>query len=196
MGYSWGVMIDRPFAENYGISTGIHITSTGGKILARENTAVTPPNVANRVTSANFDYRLQFVEVPLALKLRSDEVANGIHVFGQVGGSLGLNISKKASYEVTYTDATDPSGLKEVTGENEKIFDGLAIAPAMLSLNLGGGIEYALTDKMALVLGLFFNNGFVPDITNPAQLDMGYKGKFADGNVRLNNLALRIGIFF
>ncbi|WP_276134939.1 porin family protein [Polluticoccus soli] len=196
VGYSWGLMVDRPFAENYGVATGIQLTTTGGKILSRENTDATPPTVANRVTSAYFDYKLQFVEVPLALKLRSDEVSNGVHVFGQLGLSLGLNISKKASFEVTYTDASDPSGLKTVSGDNEKIFDGLAIAPAMLSLNLGGGIEYDISDKMALTVGLFFNNGFAPDITNPAQLDMGYKGKFADGNVRLNNLALRVGIFF
>jgi opacity protein-like surface antigen len=197
LGYSWGLMVDRPFAENYGIATGIHLTTTGGKILAQENTNVPPPTgVANRVTRAYFDYRLQFIEVPLALKLRSDEVANGVHVFGQVGLSLGLNIGKKASFDVTYTDASDPSGFKEVSGENEKIFDGLAIAPAMLSLNLGGGVEYDLTDKMALLVGLFFNNGFAPDITNPAKLDMGYKGKFGDGTIRLNNLALRIGIFF
>ena len=196
MGYSWGLMVDRPFAENYGIATGFHITSTGGKILAEENTAVVQPAVANRVTIADFDYRLQYIEVPLALKLRSDEVGNGLHVFGQMGLSLGINISKKATYEVTYTDATAPNGVRTIDGENEKVFGGLAIAPAMLSLNLGGGLEYPISSKMALYMGLFFNNGFVPDVTNPAQLDMGYKGKFSDGNVRLNNLALRFGIFF
>lgn len=188
VGYSWGLMVDRPFAENYGIATGIHLTTTGGKILAQDNQNDT---ITNTISFADFDYRLQFVEVPLALKLRSDEVANGIHVFGQVGLSLGLNISKKATYEVRYSDGSKPS-----YGDNEKIFGGLAIAPAMLSLNLGGGVEYDITDKMALVVGLFFNNGFAPDITNPARLDMGYKGRFADGNVRLNNLALRVGIFF
>jgi len=46
---------------------------------------------------------------------------------------------------------------------------------------------------------LFFNNGFAPDATNPEKYDgsrLGYQGTFRDGNVRLNNFALRVGLFF
>jgi hypothetical protein len=193
MGYSWGLMIDKPFAENYGFSTGLHITTSGGKILAQENRSVSQP--ATRVTYADFDYRLQFLEIPFNLKLRSDELGSGIHVFGQAGLSLGLNISKKASYEVRYID-TVGTPEKTVSETNEKLFGGLSIPPLMLSLNIGGGVEYAISNKMAIYAGLFFNNGFAPDATNPNRLDMNYSGSFSDGNTRLNNIALRLGIFF
>ena len=193
IGYSWGLMIDKPFAENYGFSTGLHITSTGGKIEAKENPSV--PQPATRVTYADFDYRLQFLEVPFNLKLRSDELGSGIHVFGQTGLSLGLNISKKASYTVRYID-TVGTPEKTVDETNEKLFGGLSIPPLMLSLNIGGGVEYAISNKMAIYAGLFFNNGFAPDATNPNRLDMNYTGSFSDGNTRLNNFTLRFGIFF
>ncbi|RYE25869.1 MAG: PorT family protein [Sphingobacteriales bacterium] len=200
-GYSWGLMMDYYFAENYGIATGFQLNSTGGKILATQNLQVTQPSGAGVVRSAYFDYRTQFLEIPFNLKLRSDAVGkSGVRFFGQIGLSLGFNISKKASYEVTYSDTSNasPTGFadKTVSGENEKLQGGLSISPVMLGMNLGAGVEYPITPKMSIYGGVFFNNGFVPDATNPREIKMDYKGKFSDGNTRLNNIAFRIGLFF
>jgi hypothetical protein len=85
--------------------------------------------------------------------------------------------------------------VKTAYGDREKL-KGLGIAPVLLQMNIGGGIEIPVTDKMSIYTGLFFNNGFVPDVTNPKELDLDYKGRFSDGNVRLNNIALRLGMFF
>ena len=57
-------------------------------------------------------------------------------------------------------------------------------------------MEYAVSSKMSVYAALLFNNGFAPDVTNPKELDLDYKGKFSDGNVRMNNIALRLGLFF
>jgi hypothetical protein len=197
IGFTWGLMLDYFFAENYAISSGFQLNSTGGKILAVQNSTLTPLSDPF-VKSADFDYRLQYLELPFNLKMRSDELGTGMRVFGQIGLSLGINISKKASYEVTYVE-TNAAGLpadKIVSGENEKLQGGLSVAPAALQMNLGGGLEYPITEKMSFYVGLFFNNGFLPDATNPKEFKMDYKGKFSDGNVRLNNFALRIGLFF
>jgi hypothetical protein len=197
-GFSWGLMADYYFAENYGIATGFQLTTTGGKILAEQNLQVTQPTT-NVVKSADFAYRAQYLEIPFNLKLRSDEFGSGTRVFGQLGLSAGINISKKATYEVLYTETNATTGItadKIASGENEKLQGGLAIAPAMLALNVGAGVEHPITEKMSIYGGLFFSNGFLPDATNPRELDLDYKGKFSDGNVRLNNLSLRIGIFF
>jgi opacity protein-like surface antigen len=197
IGYTWGLMMDYPFAENYGIATGFQIVTEGGKILAEENTNTTQPATINRVTKADFDYTLKYLEIPFGLKLRSDELGGGLHVFGQMGLSLGINIGKKASYDVSYTDTSDGKVIVRSVSENgEKIFGSSAIAPVLLSLNLGAGLEYSLSEKMSLYLGLFFNNGFVPDVTNPNRLDLNYKGKFSDSNTRMNSIALRLGLFF
>jgi hypothetical protein len=198
IGFTWGLMMDYYFAENYGIATGFQLNTTGGKILAQQNDDV-PPLSVPYVKSADFDYRLQYLELPFNLKLRSDELGSGTKLFGQIGLSAGINISKKATYEVTYveTNAAGNETDKTVTGENEKIGGGLSVAPVNLQMNIGGGIEHPISEKMSFYVGLFFNNGFLPDATNPKELkDMGYKGKFTDGNTRLNNFALRIGLFF
>lgn len=197
IGFSWGLMLDYFFAENYAIASGFQLNSTGGKILAVQNSSI-PPLTTPFVKSADFEYRLQYLELPFNLKMRSDELGTGLRVFGQIGLALGINISKKATYEVTYVEnnaAGQPDDVV-VSGENEKLTGGLSVAPASLQMNLGGGIEYPISQKMSFYAGLFFNNGFLPDATNPKEFKMDYKGKFSDGNTRLNNFALRIGLFF
>lgn len=194
-GFAWGLIMDYYFAENYGISTGFQLNYTGGKVTATINNAATQPVATNVVRAATFDYKIQYLEVPFALKLRSDDM-NGVRVFGQIGISVGVPISKKASYSVTFTDTLNKQTIEKVAaGENEKI-RGVGISPVLMQMNLGGGLEYALTQKMSLYAGVFFNNGFVPDVTSPKDLDLDFKGNFSDGNVRLNNIAIRVGLFF
>lgn len=197
IGFSWGLMIDYFFSDNYGIATGFQLTSTGGKMNVERNPNVAAPAAANIVQSANFDYKLQYLEIPFGLKLLSDELSSGIRVYGQVGVCAGIGISKKANYDVTYSDTNSAGATvsKTVAGEDEKI-QGTGISPVMLHMNLGAGIEYPISAKMSFTAGIYFNNGFVPDVTNPKEFDLDYKGKFSDGNTRLNSVGLRIGIFF
>lgn len=198
LGYMWGLLMDYYFAENYGIATGFNLNTSGGII----STKYVGPNTSgstyatSTVYQTKFNYNLQYFEVPFNLKLRSDELgAAGIRVFGQLGVTVGFNIARKATYTVKYSDSTGTI-LTEQNGNNEKLKGTLAVPPVMFGLNVGGGAEYPITDKMSIYAGLFFNNGFAPDATNPANYDMGYNGSFKDGNTRLNNLAIRIGIFF
>jgi hypothetical protein len=154
---------------------------------------VSAPIDNNTVTSSYVEYRLQYFEIPFGLKLRSDELPMGLRIFGQIGVSAAFNISKKADYEITYIDN---SGVQRTArGDREKIV-GTGVAPVLMEMNLGAGVEYPITDKLSFYTGLFFNNGFAPDVTNPKQFDLGYTGKFTDANTRLNNFALRIGLLF
>ena len=198
LGYSWGLLMDYYFAENYGISTGFNLNTSGGIISTKYvgPAATSSIYVTSNVYATKFNYNLQYLEVPFNLKLRSDELGNaGIRVFGQIGVTVGFNLARKTTYTVSYSDSTG-SALMEKSGNNEKLKGALAVPPVMFSLNVGGGLEYPITEKMSIYGGLFFNNGFAPDATNPGNYDMGYLGSFKDGNTRLNNLALRLGIFF
>ena len=198
IGYSWGLMIDYFFTENYGIASGVQLTTSGGMINATYDINKMPnPAPINVVTGADIDYRLQYFEVPFGLKLMSDELSGGVRVFGNLGITAAINIGKKGSYSVNYTDTAGGAQVtKQAVGENEKLKGGLSVTPILFQMNLGGGIEYRVSQKMSFYLGLFFNNGFAPDVTNPKELNMGYKGTFTDGNIRLNSMSLKIGMFF
>ncbi|MBS1589047.1 MAG: PorT family protein [Bacteroidetes bacterium] len=194
IGYTWGLMVDYFFAENYGISTGFQLNTSGG--IIRASRIDQDSVIKNAVYNTDFNYTLQYLEIPFQLKLRSDELKSvgGMRVFGQLGLTGGFNIGKKATYSVDYTDA---NGNREtIHGDHEKMIGSFTIAPFLLQLNIGAGVEKTISDKMSLYGGIFFNNAFLPDVTNPNQYDFGYKGTFTDGNIRLNNLALRVGLFF
>jgi opacity protein-like surface antigen len=196
VGFAWGLMIDYFFAENYGIATGFQINRMSGGINATLNPAATQPTGPNIVNFADFTYKVQYLEVPFGLKLRSDDLGGGIRIFGQLGVSLGITLSKKATYSVTFTDTMNNGNvIKNASGDNEKL-TGLGVTPLLFQMNVGGGVEYAVSSKMSVYAALLFNNGFAPDVTNPKELDLDYKGKFSDGNVRMNNIALRLGLFF
>jgi hypothetical protein len=162
---------------------------TGGKI----NSKYLGTDKANVVQNANFNYRLNYLEIPVALKLRTDPIS-GFRFFGQLGLTTGFNIAKKATYNVDYYDGNGKALNSK--GENEKIKGTLAIAPVMFTMNIGGGAEYPINNKLAAYAGIFFNNGFAPDATNPNKYSMAYDQSFKDGNTRLNNFALRLGLFF
>lgn len=198
VGFMYGLMAEYFFAPNYGLVTGLQINSTGGKMNA---TNITPAaaTMANQVLKADFDYQLQYLEIPLALKLKTDNI-NRFKFFGQLGITAGINIGKKASYTVSYTDASG-AVKPDATGDKIKITGDLgAIAPVLFEMNIGAGAEYPLSNKLTAYFGLFFNNGFAPDATAPQKYDsdkLGYgKASFKDGNTRLNNFALRLGLFF
>lgn len=195
-GYGWGMLIDYYFTENYGLATGFQFNTTGGRILATFNNTMPVPTEAY-VKYADFNYRLQYIEVPLNFKVKSDEITSGLKVFGNFGLALGINVSKKATYEVVTSRQVIGGSVEQIAaGDNEKLIGTFSINPILFQLNVGGGVEYPISNKISLYSGLFFNNGFTPDVTNPSHIKQGYDGKFSDGGIRLNNFALRIGLFF
>ncbi len=191
VGFIYGLMADYNFASNYAFSTGLQVNMTGGNILADRTGG--PSAAASTVNTADFSYKLDYLEIPLALKLRTDDLS-GFRFFGQLGLTTGFNIAKKASYSVYYIN--DNGQASVANGEKEKLKGVLAVAPVMFQMNIGAGTEYVISNKLAIYAGLFFNNGFAPDATNPNSYSLPYHGKFQDGNTRLNNLALRLGLFF
>lgn len=189
VGFTYGLMMDYNFAENYAFVTGIQVNMTGGKISTVR--AGSPTTNASAVNAADFTYRFNYVEIPLALKMRTDPFS-GFRFFGQAGITPGINIAKKADYEVAYIDA---NGVSSLATEENVILKGFN-SPVLLQMNIGVGLEYPISNKLAGYLGVFFNNGFAPDATNPDDYKLNYSGSFKDGNTRLNNFALRFGLYF
>lgn len=189
IGFTYGLMGDFHFAENYAVGTGIQVNSTGGKI----NTS-NPNALKGEVSKSSFDYSVQYLEIPVALKLKTDRMGK-ISIFGQAGMTIGFNISKKMTYDMSVID-TGSSAKNYTVGEKEKIKGGIGnIAPIMFQMNIGAGIQYAIGKKLDAYAGIFFNNGFAPNATDPTKIS-NIPASFTDGNTRLNNFALRLGFYF
>jgi hypothetical protein len=155
MGYNFGLLVDYFFGDNYAITSGLTINTTGGKLeyLSSGNNTVEPRQ----------RYNLRYIEIPVGLKLRSEDLKR-MNIYGRFGLSPQLNIMAKDN---------DDNGISDEV----KLLD--------LGYHIGGGIEYSVGGKNALVFGLLFNNGFM-DITSSSYHDKAI----------LNRLVFEFGFIF
>ncbi|MFW5890228.1 MAG: porin family protein, partial [Marinilabiliaceae bacterium] len=123
-GYNFGVVMDRFFAENYAFSTGLTINTTGGKLRYAENG-----------DERDMEYQLRYIEVPLGLKLRSNDFRR-TNFYGRFGLTPQINIDARDDQDKTI-------------GEQVRFFD--------LAYHLGAGLEYSIGGSNALMFGLVYH---------------------------------------
>ena len=148
LGFSYGLLGDFNFAENYSFSTGLTITTINGKSTeVRSLPSANPP-----VSQAEYEYKykLQYIEVPLTVKLKTAKM-NETRWYGQFGLSndfkVGAKLDAKTSGQSEIKDG--PAGVKFYRA----------------GLIIGAGGEFDISGNTSLVAGLTYNNGFT-DITS------------------------------
>jgi len=123
LGWKGGLLADYQFADNYYLHSGLLIHS---KALDTDYS----------------DQSLTTIEIPLALKLRSQEVAENVHITGFFGGTFDLNVSAKYK---------DENGVEI---DNSDAFNTFG-----MSFMAGAGAEYDL-DYGSIGIGLSYHLGF------------------------------------
>ncbi len=167
-GVNIGLNLDKFFAPNYALRTGISIDNTGGNLIFRDSTTLkTNGGDEELPEGSTVHYKLQYINIPLGLKLKTNEIGY-LTFFTHLGINGGINI--KATGEV------DDFEL-----ENENISDEIKLFN--LGYYIGAGVEYSIGGNSAIILGLTYTNGFI-DITDDSD------------KVTLGNFAIRIGILF
>lgn len=176
-GFNYGIIGDFNIADNYAFSTGITLTNTGGKVSMPDVQEVTSAGGTTEFGYGNTvaDIRLSNIEIPLTLKLKTNEIGY-LKYFGQFGLGLSFNYDASADEDFTYITANDA----EQTITNEDVDYGDEINLIRASLIVGLGAEYNLSGNTSFIFGLTFNNGF----TNIFSEDTYQAG--ANGNA-LNN---------
>ncbi len=178
-GFSYGLITDFNFASKYAFSTGIDITYRGGKFKTIQELK-TKVN-EDSVISTSAAYVLQYLEIPITLKLKTNEIGS-VTYYVQVGVAPGINIRARKNYEST-TQTTVLGTQYTTTAPGSKIDAQSEINSLNLSMIIGGGVEYTLSGQTVLVGGIQFNNGFL-DVFD------------GDPKVNSNYLALTLGILF
>jgi opacity protein-like surface antigen len=158
IGFTYGLMMDFDFTSNYAISTGIELSHRKGK---------------TKNDSLSFKYNLQYIDLPVALKLRTNEIGY-ITYYGKFGFIPGINV--KATYDLE--SSTD------LVADDDDVKFSSDINAFNLGLIVGGGIHYGLSGNTAIMVELLYNNGFI-DILKE------------DGNqLKTSYVALNLGVYF
>ncbi len=141
LGFGYGLITEFTLADNYSLATGVESVYSGGKLQ----------NVDTIGTTTTATYRVQYIEIPIALKMKTNEI-NYITYFAKFGGGLNMRLNSFADF--SYKDAMGnslPSLLDEDIKSDINLF--------RISFLIGLGIEYSLGGTTSALFGINFNNG-------------------------------------
>lgn len=181
-GYSIGLMAEIPMGPtgNYRFATGLFLTTIGGK------TAALATDIDTLGTSLlhNRTMNLRFVEVPLTIKLMTNEIGY-MRYFGTIGLMGGVNVRARADDELIYTT----NGVTRTDSENNiDIQDNIRAIRA--SLVIGAGMEYNFSGQTAALIGITYNNSIINVLEKDAIPGFESPKLFAE------YLELTLGVFF
>jgi hypothetical protein len=169
---SIGIVLDYFFGENYAFSSGLEYGVKGGKISYKPGGDL---GGGRQIDELN----IQYLQIPVSLKLFTNEVATDTRIYFQLGASLNGRISSKINgsnfYRINATDEIKAN-------KRYNFFDADAI--------LGAGAEWQLGTNTKLFGGLSYHRGLI-DIDR-------YYEKVLDKDIAVRNnfFALDLGIKF
>ena len=168
-----GVIGDYFFSNNYAFSSGLMYRSKGSKI--RYNFMTENPDGSPMTVPAEDDLTVQYLEIPITLKLFTNEVAPDVVLYFQVGGSLGTKVSGQVNNQKVING--------EKTAKRFNVFETSAI--------LGTGAEMQLGQSTKLFGGITYLRGL-------SNIDNFYSDRLGDKNISLKNngVSIDVGIKF
>lgn len=164
---SYGLMIDKYFTENYAIATELAVTSMTGKLMPT-NAVInrTENNVGTTHINPEYTYKFQYINVPLMLKMRTNEIGY-FRYYAEFGMNFGFMIRSKAdirasSLELKNVNINDPDPEDEFTlndaSSGKNLNDEVRFFRS--ALLVGAGIQYNIFGNTQLVAGLRYENSF------------------------------------
>lgn len=148
IGFAWGFIAEKNFTENHSFATGFNMIFNGGKLKY-------PTSVDGSAGILNRNYFLKYIEIPLTLKMRTNDL-NGTRYFGRIGLGTAFRIGSKVTDEFTTAGGV-------VSTYPKKNYDKVNFARE--SLIVGAGGEFEISGGPKLGVELTFNNGFTNILT-------------------------------
>lgn len=146
-GFSWGFVAEFPIANNHKLASGFNIIYSNGLLRYPDQRVV---NSITHTGELQRVYQLEFLEIPLLLRLRTENGQKAVF-FATIGLGTGFRLDAHS------TDTFD-SGILVISEDKSKITDEVTVLRH--SLIVGMGIEYLVSGNTRIMAGLQFNNGF------------------------------------
>jgi hypothetical protein len=179
LGFSWGFIADLTLTENYFIKTGFNIDYLNGK-LKYPYSIIFDFDTIPTTGEMHRKYNLRYIEVPLVLKMRTNQF-NKMAFFGEIG--FGTSFLLKAKSQDDFRYENDNYKTDENISDEIKFMRG--------GLIVGAGVEYFIDESTSLLFSLDFSNGLTNIFKGENTVDPGLKEK---GN--LNYFTLNVGVMF
>lgn len=174
IGLGWGFIGELTIADNFSFATGFDVNYMGGKLQKLGILYTFDGDTAPSPASVISNYRFQFLDIPLTLKMKTNEI-NYITYFARIGGSVGICFNAKADQEYSPLSGTTKETISDLNLKDEK---------KLLRANflISGGIEYSLGGTTSALAELSFVNGLTYQIDDSKSIG--------------NYIMLKLGIMF
>ena len=175
-GFGVGVVADYFFGANYAVSSGVTYNMKGGNV-AYNYTYADPASVGGTITKSGKDeLSLQYLEIPIALKLFTNEITPETRFYFQAGTSLNTMLNAKVN-EKKVDDGGDKFTKRFNTFEIDVLIGVGAEKKIGESTKLFAGITYhrGLTDADDAYYADLFGDDKVEVKNNSFSLDLGVK---------------------
>jgi len=168
--FGGGVIADYFFSENYAFSTGLIYNARGAGVKY----SFTPTTGTRQQGSDEFS--IQYLEIPVTIKLYTNDVATDTKVYFQAGGSLDPRVSAKVNNNKL--DADDK--------KNTKHFNFMDV-----SVLIGAGAEKQVGESTKVFGGISYHRGLF-------DIDNYYEDRLDTKNIEIKNsyFALDLGLKF
>lgn len=136
--FGYGLMAEIAIndEETYMFGTGLEFSYTGGKVKYDYSSFGVP-------VSGSADIRIQNLDIPLTLKLKTADNGTGLRYFGRFGVVSSFRLNAEIEGDNVETSLTDQTSAFNVL------------------LTVGAGVEYQLSGTTYLHVEPFFSNGFI-----------------------------------
>ena len=176
LGFSFAGTADYLFTKNLGLSTEFAISTINGGTVSSSMVSQTQPG--NMLSVQKLDkilYKIAYLELPLALKIRTNTIGEAALLYLK----FGIDPAFKLASSSVATSSTD--GIPTIIGGTN---DARSIRFFRASFLAGLGYDYRFNRDFTFTSGLLFNNGF----TRINKAD----------NVSITNsfLAIEFGVYF
>lgn len=183
--YSAGVIGDFFFAENYAFSTGFWFTVKRSGVKA--NRTDTTIGGTHHVVS-----NLQYVQLPISLKMYTNEIADDIKMYFQVGSTFGIKTGEKQTKFDPKVGATGNNVPEIKKPDNPNGYSSLE-----LGLLLAAGAELRMGENTSLFGGISFNRELVNSISKKGPFNYPEPGNMRNQMANINSLlSLEVGLKF
>lgn len=178
-GIKYGLGTEIFFSDNYALSFEVDYANTGGKLS--NNTAF------QYLTSSsiNTTYKLQYLELPIGLKLKTNEIGY-FSYFGKFSAVPALILDGTAQYD---TKDLSSSGVQTQFFKNGSALS--QMRTTNLALRIGLGAEYNFSGKSSFLVGIHFTKGMTSAMNNVT-----FGATVIPNKTFLNSVGVDLGILF
>lgn len=188
LGMRLGMMSEYYFRDNYALISGVNFAFNQGGTLRHEEggnfwtkSELSDTALTSLPAGVNLKYHIQYIEVPIGIKMRTKEFGY-IRYFAEIPlFSLGVKVQSRGDIKGTNSQDRERENIKK----DVNLFN--------LNWGFGGGIHYALSEDTAFIGGLYYQQGFV-DVTDDKAFKL--SGDKEDSKGVIKSITLRIGILF